>query len=136
MFTLIYLLIAFSISSPQYVISASTCTIKGNGKIDQNSYRASGSYKTFTIINIGTEITELGKECFSYSSELRTINFDSSSKLTKIGDYALDSCEKLESFNIPDSVEIIGARIMRACYSIQNFYIGPRVESIGEALIY
>ena len=107
-----------------------------NGIVDQASYRASGSYKTYKIINIGTEITELGKECFSYSSELRTINFESPSQVTKIGDSILDTCEKLESFNIPDSVEIIGSKILRKCGLIKNFYIGPSVKSIGEAIIY
>ena len=46
----------FSISDPIYFISASTCTIKGDGIIDKNSYRTSGSYTKYTVITIGKEI--------------------------------------------------------------------------------
>ena len=105
----------FSISGPQYSISGSTCEITGDGTVDQSSYRASGSYQTYTVINIGTDITKIGDSCFSYSTALLTINFWFPSKLEIIGTYAFDTCKNLQQLNITNSVTNLGNYMLREC---------------------
>ena len=131
-----WVFLIFSFSIPKYSVSQTTCTITGDGTVDIDSYHQSGSYAKYTVINIGTEITTLDDDCFSYSDELTTVNFEEPSKLTSIGQYVFNSCGKLKSIKLPDSVQTIGPYFLRGCSSITSFYIGPNIELIGIPIIY
>ena len=124
-----------SISTPIFSVSATVCTISGSGVVDIDSYRKSGSYTTYTTINIGTDITSIGNSCFSYSTALAEVNFESPSKLTSLGQSLFDTCTSLRSITLPDSVTTIGPYLLRAC-PVTSFYIGPKVQSIGIPIAY
>ena len=126
----------FSCSDPQYSVSLTTCTITGDGTVDIDSYHASGPYAKYTVINIGTDITSIGNKCFSYSSELTTVNFLEPSNLISLGEYVFDTCPKLTSLKLPESVQTISPYLLRACSSIKSFYIGPNIKSISIPIIY
>ena len=132
---LISIFFSLSISAPIYSISATTCTISGDGTVDQDSYRKSGSYSSYTIINVGKYITELGDKCFLSSESLTTINFETPSYLTTLGHHVFDTCRSLQSLKLPDSVTDIGSYILRAC-KVPTFEVGPNVKSIGIPISY
>ncbi|MBB5219874.1 putative repeat protein (TIGR02543 family) [Treponema rectale] len=74
-----------------------------------------GCSANFMKITIPASVTSIGSSAFSDCSELTTISFDSSSKLTDLGGYAFENCIKLTKVSVPDSVTSMGSAIFTGC---------------------
>jgi hypothetical protein len=72
-------------------------------------------------IVIVPECETVGEDCFSEVTELLTISFEISSRLTQIAEGAFSACAHLESICIPASVAILGKSCFAWCLSLSDF---------------
>jgi hypothetical protein len=69
---------------------------------------------------INREIEMLGPGSFASCHALRTIEFESGSKLRSIGKGAFEKCSKLYSISIPPSTQVLSDSCFRKCPSLQT----------------
>ena len=84
-----------------------------------------------TGVTIGDSVTSIGNQAFQGCSNLTSVTFRPTSKLTSIGDDAFYDCG-FTSIIIPNSVTSIGDGAFFSCLSLTTVTIGNSVGSIGE----
>ena len=89
--------------------------------------------KTNTTFSIPSNVTHIGNNAFSYSTNLTSVDIPSS--VTSIGNHAFYSCQSLESIRPQSSVTSIGEYAFYSCPNLRSvsFLI---VTSIGEYAFY
>ena len=137
---------------PAYAASSGTCganltwtlndsgtlTISGTG--DMTNYSSSSSVpwhsssSSIKTVVIGSGVTSIGDDAFSYCSSLTSITIPDS--VTSIGERAFSCCSSLTSITIPDSVTSIGGHAFSDCSSLTSITIPDSVTSIGSSAFY
>ncbi len=81
-------------------------------------------------VAIGEGVTAIGKNTFSYCSNLNSVVIPNS--VTSIGSYSFRSCTALMSVTIPNSVTSIGDYAFNCCTALTIIHIPGSVSTIGE----
>lgn len=102
------------------------CTVYGSGILDFSE--ADQSFKTI-VFDPSSNITEIGEDCFLDNDLITTIILPDT--VTKISDYAFQTCEDLHYVYIPDGVTIIGNEAFESCDELAYLYVPDSVVSIG-----
>ena len=92
-----------------------------------------GEKSEVTDIFIPKEVTEIKPFAFYSFSNLKTAIFEEGSKCKNIGEYAFGNCERLESIDLPDGVEIIGYSAFKNCVNLNKIYLPGSLEKIEES---
>ena len=79
-------------------------------------------------VEIGTDITGIGLFAFADFIALESVTFNETSKVVIIGDYAFESCSKLQNLTIPDSVTSIGIQAFYNCQSLESVTLPTNVN--------
>lgn len=80
-------------------------------------------------VNIPKTIVLIGEGAFS-GSAVETVTFADGSRLRQIGDRGFNNCVWLTSFNMPSSVESIGAKAFYDCSRLENCDV-PMTATLG-----
>lgn len=80
-------------------------------------------------VNIANGVKSIGKDAFS-GSVLESVTISES--VTRIGDWAFYSCEKLTSVVIPDSVISIGEWAFHSCTKLATVKLSDNLVSMGD----
>ncbi len=88
-----------------------------------------------TKIDIPAGVTEIGDKAFANCDVLVSVNFSSSTQLTRIGANAFENCVAITSFSIPSTVLEIGDMAFMGT-SIDYISIPQSVVSIGNMPFY
>ena len=112
-----------------------------SGKINLDTMKVAGLYTNYTnnnkwvkmpqTIEIGTNVTSIGKDAFYKCSGLTSVTIPDS--VTSIGNTAFEWCSGLTSVTIPDSVTSIGEYAFAYCSDLASVTIGNGVTSIGRS---
>jgi hypothetical protein len=85
----------------------------------------------FTNVDIGSDVTSLGDNCFSLCESLKTITIPLS--VISIGNYCFYYCSALTTLDIPLSVTFLGDFCFIACAELETITISPNVTFLGES---
>ena len=89
--------------------------------------------KVYTV-RIEGDITSIGKDCFSDFVNLKTLEISSPIRNIKSG--AFIRCTSLQSFTLPNSVEILGdetgSGVFQGCTSLSSVTLGENLKYIGK----
>ena len=85
-----------------------------------------------TSVTIGKNVRSIGKSAFIRCEVLVKVEFAEGSQLTSIGEYALQSCKKLESITLPDNLENVPAYIFSWCEGLRSVTVGENTKTICE----
>lgn len=110
------------------IYSTGEFIVNGSGPIERGTIGSWGSTATKIII-IGA-ITEIGDGTFDYFNKVTDVEIKSS-KLTRIGNNAFNSCYALKSINIPASVVEIGDDAFRGDSNLESITFPKGLEKIG-----
>lgn len=86
---------------------------------------------TLSDVRFGNPITVIPNFLFWCDTELSTVNFNKSCKVSSVGDCSFAGCSKLKDLELPSEVITIGFGPFQNT-SIESFTIGPKVETIGD----
>jgi endoglucanase len=73
-----------------------------------------------TSVTIGKNVKTIGKNAFSGCRNLKTVTFQSGSKLTKIGAKAFYKCTSLKKISIPSKVKTIDTKAFYGCAKLSK----------------
>ncbi|MCM1246552.1 MAG: leucine-rich repeat domain-containing protein [Roseburia sp.] len=105
----------------QYFLSEDgVLTIQGEGEIREKDFDEVVFHDIKKII-IKEGITGIGDECFSYCTQLSSVELPES--LSTIGQGAFEGCDNLEKINIPEKVGQIGKRAFFDCSSLKKIVL-------------
>lgn len=114
--------------------SSGDLTISGEGAMPNYTSTSGAPWANLTssifTITIETGITSIGAYAFSGCSSATTITLPSSG-ITTIGDRAFENCG-FETFNMPDSVNIIGEGAFYGCSGLTSLHISYSAVLIGD----
>jgi hypothetical protein len=84
-------------------------------------------------VSIGSNIEVIGANAFR-GHYTTTVLFESGTRLREIGRESFAGCHQLASFNVPESVEILGDRCFASCPKMETirFEGSSRLKRIGE----
>ena len=89
-----------------------------------------------TGVTIPASVTEIGEKAFNYCPKMKTVTFESGSKLDRIGAEAFSNSGIL-SISIPASVTCIGEKAFYNCsLAAVTFPEGSKLDSIGAYTFY
>ncbi|MBR2651114.1 MAG: leucine-rich repeat protein [Clostridia bacterium] len=87
-------------------------------------------------VTLGGEVSAIGEYAFGSSvadnNVLKSVTFESDSRVTAIGSYAFRRCKSLEQVYLPESVTSIGEYAFYGCSSLTSINIPVSVSSLGE----
>ena len=83
----------------------------------------------FTSITIPSTVTRIDSKAFNKCVELQTVTINGNA-LTTIGNNAFDSCTKLSSINVPDSIKSYGNGCFKGCSSLTEINLPNGLETI------
>ena len=86
-------------------------------------------------ILIPASVTSIGNYTFEFSG-LKTVTFESGSRLTELNKTLFHGCSQLESVTLPDSLEIIGEEAFRECAALKTITIPGTVSTIKKQAFY
>ena len=88
-------------------------------------YGAFYNCESIECIYVGEDVTAIGNAAFYECNFLTSVIFDENCKLTNIGDSAFYYCDKLENFEIPQSVVSIGKSAFAYCFKLNDEIVIP-----------
>jgi hypothetical protein len=93
-----------------------------------------GYFGDFCEVTIGRLIRKLSEHCFTLSTTLSSVIFDSDSQLSCIENHAFSDCSSLSSIFIPSSVETICHHCFNRCKSLSTitFEYGSKLSCIKD----
>lgn len=118
---------------------SSTETISGTGnKNTEHTYASAGDYVITLDVADGCTMF-LGRNSSIYVFGYVSTNqygdvlrkAEMGKNVTKVGDYSLQDCYKLETITLPNSITSIGPNTFRYCYSLKHITMPDAVQSIG-----
>lgn len=80
---------------------------------------------------IKKDVTAIGNYSFAGMVRLKDVTFESGSALSSIGTYAFQNCIRLQSSDLPGSVESIGNYAFSNCNSLTSFAVPDSVKTLG-----
>ena len=83
-----------------------------------------------TSITLGANTQQIGAYAFVECKALKNIHFNKSGALTRIGEYAFNSCVGLESVELPNGLTEIGEGAFYKCEGLQSVTIPDSVRYI------
>ena len=78
----------------------------------------------------------IGAQCYRECSNLKSVAFEKNSKCKAISEGMFDSCTKLETVCLPDTVRSIEKRAFYRCKELKNIALPGSVTEIGEEAFY
>jgi hypothetical protein len=83
-------------------------------------------------VRIGGEVEDVSDGAFSYSKHVRGIEFETPSRVRRIGRLAFEKCWGLRSISLPSSVESLSELSFRKCRNLQSvrFESGSKLARI------
>lgn len=103
-------------------------TITGGTVVDNDAF----SNVAFVYhVSLGPNFTEIGLSAFENCSILSSIEFDSSSAITKIGSRAFSKCSQLGSLSIPSTVVEIGDFAFADCDQVTSVSFPKGLDKLG-----
>ena len=108
---------------------------------DSHIFNSSGKSGYGISVVIGKDVAVIPAYLFDnnygyYSHKVIGIMFEGGGVCTKIGDYAFNGCDKLDSVSIPDSVTIIGAHSFGGCNGLESVeFADPTGWKAGSTVI-
>lgn len=89
-----------------------------------------GYHEGDSTILIPAWVRELPAYCFAGCKGLRSVRFESDSRLGKISEYAFTECEDLEEFDMPRGVLYISEGAFRGCRKLRTIELPERIQRI------
>ena len=112
-------------TSNTYYPKLTAVVIKGDASIGEGAFRLCN----LTSASFEGDISEIGKDAFSYCRSLETVTFDGS--LGEIGYAAFRGCSALTELELPDGVTAIGEYAFSGCSMITEIYFHGDAPVIG-----
>ena len=91
--------------------------------------KAFATNKKITSLTLGEYVKEIGKNAFVKSDITSIYMYDG---VTTMGEYAFQSCKKLESVTLSANLTSIPAYTFSWCSALKEVTIGNKIESIGK----
>lgn len=85
----------------------------------------------FTELSIPATVESIGNGAFQYCTTMKSVNFNSNQKLTKLPDDAFLGCSSLEGIHIPQNVTTIGNYVFQKCTSLESINFSEKLDTIG-----
>lgn len=101
--------------------------------IGNDAFRRAGYETSNCTVVLGSGITSIGENSFSYST-IKEINIPNSVKT--IGAEAFRGCGKLEKVTMTDSVTEIGASAFASCENLVNIRLSESITAIPESMMW
>lgn len=100
-----------------------------------SSVKKIGSYAFYYTpilnnITIPSSVTEIDSYAFLHSG-ITSLEFDSDSKLTTIGESAFESCYSLKKAILPESLLSVGAYAFQTCTNLTELYIPSKAKGFA-----
>lgn len=91
-----------------------------------------------SIVNLGSNMTEISDYAFQGCSRLTTLNNFKTSKVVSIGKYAFAGCTSLNTAvnPLPTTIESIGYGAFLNCTSLENIVIPQSTTKVGDLAFY
>ena len=89
-----------------------------------------------TEVNIPRNIRYIGTFAFTNCRNLKTINFEEGSRLNEIDLRAFEDCTAIETFNMPDSVTVLGGQIFGDCTGLKEVHLSNSLQILAGATFY
>lgn len=89
--------------------------------------------KTITKLTIPKEIKIIGNNIFLDCKYIKTVEFETGSKLTEIGEAAFKDCAALSKVTLPEGLKKIGYRAFGKCMSLKSLKI-PTTVTEGDRI--
>ena len=88
-------------------------------------------YCSLNTVFLPESVQTIGDECFEGCSSLRTVEFEPSSRLQRIGESAFYACTSLESIALPSDLVSIGKLAFAECLGLTTVDLPIRIEASG-----
>lgn len=111
---------AFSLNSESETASRSITTAIGD-----NAFNCCSSLES---VNIGEQVTSLGKGAFAGCQKLTEIKMNG---VSSIGDNAFENCAALKSIKIPNSVKKMGQNVFQSCTNLEYCEVSGELSEIA-----
>lgn len=111
---------AFSLNSESETASHSITTAIGD--------KAFSCCYLLESVDIGEQVTSLGKSAFAGCQKLTEIKMNG---VSSIGDNAFENCAALKSIKIPDSVKKMGQSVFQSCTNLEYCEVGDKLSEIA-----
>ena len=98
-----------------------------DGKVKDYAFTNSKNLKELVI---GENVTHIGIRAFKDCSNLTKVTIKKGSKLRHVGRGAFYSCEKLEGFHCPDSLETLEEGALEYCFELKKVRLSPKMTKI------
>lgn len=95
------------------------------------SYAPLYGVASLTEAGFGNPVTRIPNYILQNASELNSVYFNKSCKVTAVGKYAFDGCSKLPKLDLPESITTYDEGAFRGCTGITSFIIPSTVTNIG-----
>ncbi len=104
--------------------------------IGNSAFKSCTSLKSIeipkSVVNIGDHKANKTTDGVFYNcSALVSVNFESGSAITQIGNYAFDACKNLESFEFPSTLKKLGYSSFRTC-GLKNVVLPDSLTTISQ----
>lgn len=84
-------------------------------------------------LTIPRNIRYIGTFAFNQCENLKTVNFEEGSRLNEIDLRAFERCYAIETFNMPDSVTILGGQVFGYCTGLKNIHMSNSLKIFAGA---
>ncbi len=92
-----------------------------------------------TSVTIPNTIKSIKHYAFTNCISLISVNFESNSNISDIGEYAFNNCSELEGISIPNSVTQLGQSLFFGCGKIESItipFVGDKIKTTSDTYQY
>lgn len=107
-----------------------------NKVVKSVGYGAFAENENIVGVTIPAQVTDLQYGVFASCANLETVTFKAGSKLQKIAARAFENCSKLQSINLPDSVQTIEEKGFVYCNNLKAINFGNGLKEIEKYAFY
>jgi len=91
---------------------------------------------SLTQVTIPRNIRYIGTFAFTQCKNLKTVDFEAGSRLNCIDLRAFERCDAIETFNMPDSVTVLGGQVFGECTGLKNIHLSNSLQILAGATFY